>query len=324
MPTLSVFKKIIAFDDQNQTAAPKLVAVNWTRDTIVGVPVEAPSNDRFVLPAFASKEVFDGTVALNYDNTTQFSLSLSNLSPSRYRLTWTAGSDPQFRTSRTVSVSGGNMTVVIQGNQTATVTHSAGSVFSNVEVGDDVFIPGATTGDTSVFSPMNEGHWVVLAASATQLTLVRESGIVFSGVAETVAVTANSQFLVYSSDGVQIDNVIGFISGFARSILHNYEIVEVTSTFIEFQSSAPLPTTSAIVPGAGSLVVYDSAKQYIYIESDQEVSISLNGLNSGVIVPFQAGNRDYPALYEITSVVYSLTITNNSTQQASVRVISAE
>src|ERR1019366_4255306 len=128
------------------------------------------------------------------------------------------------------------------------------------------------------FSPMNEGHWVVLAASATQLTLVRETGSVFSGVAETKAVTANTQFLAYSSDGVQIDNVIGFVLGFARSLLHNYEIVEVTSSFIEFQSSAPLPTTSSVVPGAGSLVVYASAKQYVYIESDQEVSISLNGL----------------------------------------------
>jgi hypothetical protein len=324
MPTLSVFKKIIAFDDQNQTAAPKLVAVNWTRDTVVGVPVEAPSNDRFVLPSFASKNVFDGTVTLAYDNTTQFSVSLSNLSPSRYRLAWVGGTDPQFRTSRTVSVSGGSLTVVIQGNQTATVTHSAGAVFGNVQVGDDVFIPGATTGDASLFSPLNEGHWVVLAASATELTLVRETGSVFSGVAETVAVTANTQFLAYSSDGVQIDNVVGFVSGFERSLLHNYEIVEVTSTFIEFQSSAPLPTTSSVTPGASSLVIYASAKQYVYIESDQEVAISLNGLNSGVIVPFQAGNRDYPALYEITSVVYSLTVTNNSTQQASVRVISAE
>ena len=36
-----------------------------------------------------------------------------------------------------------------------------------VLVGDTVFIPGASTGDTSVFNPLNEGAWSVLSATAT-------------------------------------------------------------------------------------------------------------------------------------------------------------
>ena len=323
MPTLNIYKKIVAFDDANQTAAPKLQAINWNRDTLLGIPVEAPSNDRFVLPSLSSKTIFDGTVTLAYDNTSTFALTLSPLSPSRYRLSWTGGADPQFRTGRSLSLTGGSITVAINLNQTAIVTHSAGAVFGNIQVGDDIFVPGVSTGDTVLFNSLNEGHWVVLDATTTQLTLVRETGTVFEGTAEVVAITNVNQFLAYSSAGVQVDNVIGLISGFAASLLHNYEIVEVTSKFIEFYSSAPLPTQT-VVPGAGSIIVYDSAKRYLYLETDQEISVTINGLDAVTIIPFKAGDSNYPGIYEISSVVYSLTITNKSTQQASVRIVSVE
>ena len=323
MSTLNIYKKIVAFNDTDQTNAPKLQPINWNRSTLNAIPVEAPSTNPYCLYALSTKDIFDGSVTLAYDATTEFTLTLSPLSSSRYRLTWTDGKDPVFRTARTVALDDGDLTITIQSNQTAVVTHEDGAVFSSVVVGDDVFIPGVSTGDTALFSTLNEGHWVVLDASSTQLVLVRETGVVFSGITETVAITDNSQVLIYSSAGVQIDNVVDFVSGFNSSILHTYEIVEVTSSFIEFESSSPL-ALQTVIPGVNSIVVYDSAKRYIYIESNQELDVTINGVTLPSIIPFQSGNNDYPGIFELSSIIYSLSLTNRSTQQANVVVISVE
>lgn len=322
MSTLNASIKILAYDDQDQTNAPKLKPVDWNRNTLNSIPVENPGNSPYTIPALASKTIFDGTVALDYDATSQFTVALSTLSPSRYRLSWVGGKDPVFRTARSLSLAG-NITFTVKANQTVVVTHASGSVFGNVQVGDDIFIPGVSTGDTALFSPLNEGHWVVLDSTATQLTLVRETGAVFEGYTQTVTLTTNNQFLAFSSAGVQVDDMISFISGFADSLLHNYTIVTVTSTFIEFESSAPLPDQT-VIPGAGSLAVYNNAKRFYYIETDQEVDVAINGNFVETIVPILAGDPLYPGIKACTSIVWALSITNNSAQQANVRVITAE
>jgi len=323
MPTLNVFTKIVAFDDPNATNAPKLQAVNWNRDTLQGLPVEAPSNNVYWVPALATKVLFDGTRTLELDNTTQFSVALSPLSSTRYRLTWSGGTDPVFRTARTVNVNGGNLTVLVNANQTVTVTHSGGSIFGNVEVGDDLFIPGTTTGDTALFNSLNEGHWVVLAASGTTLTLVRETGEVFSGYSETVAITNNNQFYAYSSDGVQVDDVISLLAEFSPALLHSYEILTVTSKFIEFESTAPLPNET-VIPGLNGLVIYDSAKRWVYIETNQEVQFVINGETTPAVTPFQAGDEGKIGHFMASSIIYCLEVVNKSTQQARIRIIAAE
>ena len=312
----------MAFDDQDQTNSPKLRPIDWKRDTLNGIPVDNPANNGYQIPALASKTIFDGTVALDYDATTQFAVALSSLSSSRYRLSWVGGKDPVFRTARSLSLTG-NITFTVKANQTVVVTHASGSVFSNVQVGDDVFIPGVSTGDTALFSPLNEGHWVVLAQSSTELTLVRETGAVFEGYTQTVAITTANQFLAFSSTGVQVDDMISFVSGFASSLLHNYSIVTVTSKFIEFESSAPLPDQT-VIPGVGSLAVYSNAKRFYYIETDQEIDVAVNGNVIETVTPFQAGDPLFPGIKASSSVVYSLVITNNSTQNANVRIITAE
>jgi hypothetical protein len=323
MPTLSSFIKIVAFDDTNQTNQPKLQAINWNRDTLQGLPVEAPANNEYYLSSLSSKTIFDGTRTLSYDASTEFTVALSPLNNNRYRLTWKSGKDPVFRTDRSLSLTGGNIIISIQQNLTAIVTSSLSLPFSGVQVGDDVFIPGVTTGDTSTFNTLNEGHWVVLDASDTQLTLTRETGTVFSGISELVAITDNDQFMVYSSNGVQIDDVIQLISGFSPTLLHSYELVEVTYKFLEFTSTAPLPNQD-VYSGIGSIVIYDEAKRFVYIETNQEVALTINGITLPSIIPFLAGDDGKIGPWMSSSIVYSMAITNNSTQQARVRVISAE
>lgn len=323
MPTLSSFIKIIAFDDTNQTNQPKLQVVNWNRDSLQGIPVEAPANNEYYLSALSSKVIFDGTRTLDYDASTRFTLTLSPLNSNRYRLTWTAGENPCFRTNRCLSLTGGDLVIAVQQNLTAIVTSSLSLAFAGVQVGDDVFIPGASTGDTSVFDTLNEGHWVVLDASDDQLVLVRETGTVFSGKSETVEIGDVDEFMVYSSSGVQVDDVLQLVSGFSASVLHSYELVEVTYKFVEFESTAPLPSQD-LYPGVGSIVIYDQAKRFIYLETNQEITLTINGKVTPAIVPFLAGDNGKIGPWMTTSIIYSMSIANNSTQQARVRVISVE
>jgi hypothetical protein len=323
MPTLNSFFKIVAFDDTNQTNAPKLQAVNWNRDTLQGIPVESPANNEYFLSALASKTIFDGTRTLSYDASSEFSVTLSSLNSNRYRLTWVGGEDPVFRTNRALSLTGGTITITLQANQTAIVTSSLSLAFSGVQVGDDVFIPGVSTGDTSTFSSLNEGHWVVLDATNTQLTLVRETGTVFSGLTETIGVTDNDQFMVYSSTGVQIDDVIQLVSGFSPALLHSYEILSVTYKYIEFESTSPL-STQTVTPGLGSIIIFEQAKRFIYLETNQEIALTINGRLTPSIIPFLAGDNGKIGPWMTTSIIYSMVITNKSTQEARVRVISVE
>jgi hypothetical protein len=323
MPTLNSFIKIVAFDDTNQTNSPKLQVVNWNRDTLQGIPVESPANNEYYLPALASKTIFDGTRTLAYDASSEFSVAPSALGGNKYRLTWSGGENPIFRTDRELSLTGGSLTIAVQPNLTAIITSSLSLAFSGVQVGDDVFIPGTTTGDTSTFNTLNEGSWVVLDATDTQLTLVRETGTVFAGFSQTVAITDVDQFMVFSSAGVQIDDVIQLVSGFSPALLHSYEILGVTYKWIEFESTAPLPSQT-VTPGLGSIVVFDQAKRFIYLETNQEIVLTLNGHAIPAIVPFLAGDNGKIGPWMSSSIIYSMAITNKSTQQARVRVITAE
>jgi hypothetical protein len=323
MSSLSAFIKIATFDDPDQTNAPKLQSTNWSRSTLTGIPVDNPGNSKFLLPALATKDVFDGSVQLAYDGTTQFAVSLSTLSASLYRMTFTAGTDPEFRTARVVPVAHGDMTLEVLANQTLTVTHEDGAVFGAVHAGDEVFIPGATTGDTPLFSVLNEGKWTVLDATSTKLTLVRDANEVFSGFAQVVALTADSQFLVFSSTGVQPNDTIVINSGFPVSMCHPYTITKATSTFFEFASSSPLPSQT-FIPGLSSFNIYSSAKRFYYLETDQELDVSINGDSVETVTPFQAGSSDFPGVKMASSIVYSLSVTNKSSVAANVRIVTVE
>jgi hypothetical protein len=97
----------------------------------------------------------------------------------------------------------------------------------------------------------------------------------------------------------------------------------VTSTFIEFESTAPLPNQT-VTPGVGSLVIFDQAKRWIYVEVNQEVELMLNGHRLPPIVPFLAGDDGKIGPFMHSGIIYSMALANKSTQEARVRIISVE
>jgi len=273
----------------------------------------------------AEVQLFSGTRSLTTDNTTEYALAL--VSSSTYRIRWTGtGAAPGFRVDRNVAVTGGNAIVTLNANQTVTVTHSAGAVFGAVVAGDSVRIPGVVTNETAgPFDSLNQGNWAVLSATATTLVLSRASGTVFTGRTETVAITNNSQFISYSSAGVQVGDTIDIAGGFSVPTRQGFVVSQVTSSMVEFVSTVPL-AQETVIPGVAAFVVYSSSNRYLYIETNQACAIKLNGAidETNRVDPIIAGDQSKVGFFEKWGPTYSLSVKNRSTNIATITVFTAE
>jgi hypothetical protein len=333
MASLSIVSRILAYEDSVTTNNPQQRPFDWTRQ-LQGIPIDNPACDPYKIPSLQQVEVFDGTRTLGHSGTTQYNITVSPLASNRYRIKWTGtGTAPAFRTARSVTfvIAGptpppSTITFTPQTNQSVAVTASAGSVFGDVEDGDVVFIPGLSTGDSaSIFDTLNEGYWSVLSATASTLILARFPGEVYSVKAETATVTVDTSFQAFSAVGVQLDDILKLVSGFSPALLQSYEIVAVTDNALEFISGVTLPAVSGVVPGANGVVVFSDAKSFIALETNQNIDISLNGGTvSFPVEPILAGDPAQIGMFQLTGTVYSLIITNKSTQVASVRILSVE
>ena len=343
MPYLNFVSRILAFSDVSPNSNPQRRLVDWSR-SLLSIPVSRPLNQVFDIQPLSEVSVFDGTRTLSYTGTSQFSLALVTNTVDLYRLTWTGtGTAPIFRTDRAPNIlnqfSGGTgavgyINITPQPNQTVTVTNTdiTGTplaTWSSVQVGDNVFIPGVTTGDEVVFNPMNEGLWIVLGISSDfkALTLGRVPGTVYSAstTIDSQVLDDLSEFQVFSSSGVQTEDTLDLMSGFSSQALRAYEIVGITPTWIEFRSSLPL-ASETVVPGAGSLNIYSSQKSFISIETDQELAVKLNGDTSehNRITPTLIDGGDRVGIFNKVGTVYSLSLKNRSTSVATVTLISME
>lgn len=324
MSTLNLSYHSIAFDDEVPTNNPQ--ARNWDeKRQLHGIIIENPCSNVYKLPPLGSLSIFDGSRTLGLNASTSFNLR-TLFANGIYRLSWAgAGASPAFRTDRGLTLSGGTLTITQQLNESVVITHSSGAVFGSVVIGDTVFIPGVATGDTGPFDPLNQGDWSVLYATATALTLVRFPGKLYSGKAESVAVTSNSQVQAFSSDGVQEDDTLQLKTSFPNGVIGSYSLYRVTASTLEFYSGNPLPQLTSVVPGASSMVIHSEAKAYTCIETNQDIGLFINGSVSEIPVePFIAGTKGKEGRFELKGTIYSLSITNRSTQIAIVTIRSAE
>lgn len=326
MQALTRTVQALAYDDVTATSNPTQIRINRTK-SVTNVPVENAGTVPVPLAPAATSTVIDGTRSLSLDGTTAFSLALSPLDPTRYRISWTGGTNPVFRTNRALVTTSILLTLAVAANLTMTVTAGSGSPFSSVQVGDQVLIPGASTGDpTSPFNSLNEGLWYVLTSSATVLTLTRESGGVFSGYSEVVTPVSDNFFLAFSAAGVQIGDTVDISAGFSSSAWHAYEVLSVAPKWIEIQSTSPLGAQTGIMPGAAGFIVYTAAKRWILVEADQEIVVRLNGDtgNTNRVTPWLAGNGGLAGTFEKCGPVWKLVVVNLSSTPANVIVASAE
>lgn len=311
---LDVHGTRVAYSDAVITNNPQKRAFDLSSHRS-GLVVENPRSEQTTIAPGETWHAFQTCLELAADATTQYSLRSNTYRPSSYRLEWTGtGTAPGFRQERTIVYPAEGAEVEVKVNNTVTATFRMAVDLSAVKVGDHLFIPGVSTGDGGgVFSEPNCGLWVVLGATADSLVCRRPVGQVFQGVDEKVRVSKLFQFQVMAAGGVQVGDTLELGSGFGPIHVGSYRVSAVTSRWVEFLSSEPLPLIEAIVPGPEMLKLYRLARRYLYLEVDQPALVTLNKGTGFPIQPLQNGDSERTGWFELWSHVWSCEVTNRST-----------
>lgn len=317
MPTLNVNAHILAFSDADTgTSQPRFRNVDWAPGR-TQLPINAPINREFDFGPAETKTIFNGQRTLTIDGTTAFGLTLNPVKSGVYRLTATAGTAPGFRTARAIDLTGELVTAAVNNNATMEFTLDGASVetFAGAVVGDTVFIPDLTTGDASAspFNLLNTGFWTVLAVATRKLTCVRPQGTTFQGVSEgPITPAAGAEFQVFSAGPVQTGDALEISAGFSAVSQKTYQITAATATWIEFVSGQSLPLEAAIIPTAAGINIYNDAQDFLYIETDQEASIRINGAAGDLVraSPQRVNDLDSRSMFMLTGTTWRLDIVN--------------
>lgn len=321
MATLVLQSLTQAHSDSKNSNNPSLCVVNWRR-SMRCVDVEAPKSQQFTITPGATVQVFQTTSWTSPSDTVY---SLAAKQGNVYRLSHEANQPPNFRTPRSVDLTGVEVVFEVQRNNVTTLTATAGAPFSDIQDFDEVFIPGMMTGDGSTpFSPLNQGRWVVLASAPDALVLARPQSMDFQGIDQTLTPGSASEFLAFSAAGVQAGDRVVLGPSFPVSVEGVYTLGEITANWIEFKSAKPLPTLASVTPGATGVTIIDSAIRYLRVESDQTVSVVTNGSSPVQLTPWESGNPELVSEYVLTGLVWNLSITNDSSTKVNVTIITAE
>lgn len=316
MPNMNFLVFLNSFSDSNPSNNPSLSNVKWDRE-INGLPVSNPSSQAYSLAPGETKQLFNGVRTLSLDNTSQFSLDLVPLSSNNYQLSWVGGTNPVFRTARAPGADATTQVSVTINGPLATFASTAGTPFAlisgGVVVGDYVRIG-------NLFNQLNQGEFKIVSLTATSFTVVNELGTAEGPI--TLGSGFASQVQIYSAQGVQVGDTLVISGGFSPVSQGSYKVTAVSASWIQFYSTDVLPQEDNIATQA--LAVYSAAKQLVYLEADQPCSVSINGSQSASIRPIVINNSVSPGVFLNTASIWSMSVTNNGTDPASVFLVAAE
>lgn len=316
MPNFNFLVFLNAYEDSQSSNNPSMSNFKWNRN-INGLSVENPQSSAFSLAPGETKTLFNGTRTLAQDNTTEYSLALKALTSNTYVLSWTGGAAPNFRSPRTTGADATTQVTVALNGPLATFTSTGGTSFSlivgGVVVGDYVRIG-------NLFNQANQGEYKIVALTATSFTVENELAAVEGPI--TLGSGFASQIQIYSALGVQIDDTLVISGGFSPVTQGSYKITSVAANFLEFYSADALPQEGPITTQA--IAVYSSAKRLVYLEADKHCSITLNGVSGDDIEPLIMNNNVIHGIFMRTSLMYSMSVTNVSTDTASLFLASVE
>jgi hypothetical protein len=288
----------------------------WTRENQSSI--SSALSETFQIAPGESQTLFSGTVALTQDGTTQYSLALAPFQSNIYQLTNTAGTAPTFRTLRTIGTDATTQVTTSVNGPILTYTFTGGTLptLSSVQPGDNVLIG-------SVFNTLNQGPtgiWQIISVTSTSFSVVNPTGYVQGPI--TLGSGFANQVRIFSAAGVQIGDTVVISSGFSPVSWGSYQITLVTDNTLQFSYTGSLPTESGILT---KVAVYSVAKTMIYAESDQNLTLTLNGGSPGpTIVPIVSNGSVFPGMFLLNGITYSLSVTNNSINICNVTLLSAE
>jgi len=270
----NIINSILAYEESKGTTNnPKKRNVDWTR-SIENISINNPKSNAHTLAPDEIITLFDGTRVNPLDGTSVLDLALVDADESRYRISVTSGTSG-FRTARSVSAIGA-VEVTVNNGVTATFDFT-GATVTAVQVGDIMRIKSTQLKDTSpfIFNALNGGLWIVIGIVGTKVTVMRETGCDFEGIAESVT-GASGDVEFYAPDGIRTGDRMQIDGTFSIATQRTYEVLDSTPTQIDFISTIPLPEETGLSYVPSSIVFYSDAKTLLYIEADQEAGIRIN------------------------------------------------
>lgn len=288
----------------------------WTRENQSSI--SSALSETFQIAPGESQTLFSGTVSLTQDGTTQYSLALAPFQSNIYQLTNTAGTAPTFRTLRTIGTDATTQVTTSVNGPILTYTFTGGTLpnLSSVVPGDNVLIGN----DFNTLNQGSTGIWQIISTTSTSFSVVNPTGYVEGPV--TLGSGFTNQVRIFSAAGVQIGDTVVISSGFSPVSWGSYQITLVTDNTLQFSYTGSLPTESGILT---EVAVYSVAKTMVYAESDQNLTLTLNGGSPGpTIVPIVSNGSVFPGMFLLNGITYSLSVTNNSINICNVTLLSAE
>lgn len=330
MPTINVTTAIQVYADPTVSSNPLLQYVNWTSKRL-GISVDRPFSRQYIVDPNSTLVVFNGQRSTAIDGTTSFTTTISPLSGSRYRVTTAVGTSPAFRTVRTLVVASVALTVTAQANATIQISTTVAGTFSNLVAGDQVWIPGSSTGDTAgQFDASNEGLWSVLGVAAVSgqagrlLTLKRLDATEATGVSQAVTPAANTEVQAWTAAGVQPSDTVEFASSlWSEGIRKSFSVDRVAPTWFEFLSTEPLPLDVGILPTSTGLIFYTDVKRFLRVEANQEAAVQLNGDTTQLnrVSPY---STEIPGVLEKWGPTWSCSVVNRTSYSLTLNIIGCD
>lgn len=301
----------------NSRTSPQRNNFKWTRE-INDESISNALSETFQIPAGVTQSLFSGSRTLTQDGTTQYSIALVPFNTSLYQLTNSGGTAAGFRILRTIGTDSTSQVTTSINGPILTYTFTGGTLpsLSSVVPGDNVLIG-------SDFNPLNQGTtgiWQIISTTSNSFSVVNPNGYVEGPI--TLGSGFANQLRIFSGSGVQIGDTLVISSGFSPVSLNAYTITLVTDYYVQFSYAGSLPAEGPITT---EVAVYSMAKSMIYMEADQNVELFINGADSGPIInPPVSNGKALPGLFLLNSTVWSLSISNNSINNANVTLLSTE
>ena len=191
---------------------------------------------------------------------------------------------------------------------TAAITNSTSAItitgtISGLAVGQLIVGTGIPVG-TTVASFVNTTVFTITSGNATAGDTYTNNGQTFTVVSTVIAGTT----LVTTGTGAPLAS--GTLTKASGS-------GDTTIAFSAFVGPSITMSQAATSSGTPTLTFYTPAS-FVYIESDQQISVIYNGGSPMAINPFQINGLTTPGVFFMNGPVYSLTVTNMSASTANV------
>ena len=305
---LNIILNLKAYSNSNQFNSPSQNIFNINK-SIQGSDCNNSRSEVIQLNPSETKTLHNGIITLSSNITTTYDLSLDLLG--NYILSHNSGTAPAFKTKRSLGSDATTEITVSRNANVVTFTNTAGTALStsSIVIGDTIRVG-------TPFNVSNQGYFQVLAKTSTSISVVNYSGV---GEAVTLGSNFSQNFKVYSSGPLTEGKTFNIKTGFSLVTQGSYIAETVEDDRIIF-SSLNLPLETNV---QATIEAYSSTKTMIYLESDEEVTATVNG-NDIKIKPIKTGCNISPGVLLLSSEVNSLSITNNGINIANVTCISVE